>query len=79
MKKLMTLMIGLGLVLGTTAAVFARPGNPQDDHQEEEQEEEVGDHQEWRRQQHHPQQLSCLQLPLESRVALVKPLRGIPV
>jgi hypothetical protein len=30
MKKLMTLMIGLGLVLGTTAAVFARPGDPQD-------------------------------------------------
>jgi|HubBroStandDraft_6_1064221.scaffolds.fasta_scaffold541257_2 hypothetical protein len=30
MKKLVTLMIGLGLVLGTTAAVFARPGDPQD-------------------------------------------------
>jgi hypothetical protein len=30
MKKLMTLMIGFGLVLGTTAAVFARPGDPQD-------------------------------------------------
>jgi len=30
MKKLIPLMIGLGLVLGTTASVFARPGDPQD-------------------------------------------------
>ena len=30
MKKLIPLMIGMGLVLGTTASVFARPGDPQD-------------------------------------------------
>ena len=30
MKKLIPLMIGLGLVLGTTASVFARPGDPQE-------------------------------------------------
>jgi len=30
MKKLITLMLGLGLIIGTTATVFARPGDPQD-------------------------------------------------